>query len=131
MLLHQTTKTLQERQGLLKYCIILLTLYTVGRFPGTLRLRTTAKVTHTAPVTHFPPSTLPLDVDLRPRSPATAEEQPTDRVPCYYADYVNVALGVCPTFYFPTTTEDYFTVLSLFYKKKLRECWIHTEVVHL
>jgi len=52
----------------------------------------------TAPVTHFS-STLPLDVDLRPRSPATAEELPVDEEPYYYADYVNVALGVCPTFF--------------------------------
>lgn len=49
-----------------------------------------------APVTHFP-STLPLDFDLRPRSTATAEEHLVDG-PCFHADYVHLALDVCPTF---------------------------------
>lgn len=44
-------------------------------------------------VTHFP-SALPLNVDLRPRTPAPAEEQPVDLMPYYYADYVNFALSV-------------------------------------
>lgn len=46
-----------------------------------------------AVVTHFS-SALPLDVDLRPRTPAPAEEQPVDVMPYYYADYVNFALSV-------------------------------------
>lgn len=87
------TRICQQRS--MKYHIMLLAVSTVGRNSAALRLGTTIWVTDTAPLTHFSSA---LPVDLRPRSWATAEETPVDVMPCYYADYVNLAFLYIPTF---------------------------------